>query len=975
MVSRQKIVFYLTYSLNNLRVNGRQTIFGILCISAGVAAIVSLQTLGVMIKDAFSGDLQESNLADIRVLPEPPASAPVEVAKRAQDERLVSAEGSFQLDAVRRIQSWIDTNYPGQIQLTYRQSIETNSGLSVTNIRTGKLNPLTIPYVVEVSKYPLYGQVTTEDGHSLRSLIQEPTDIVISRKLARALDAQVGDVLRLNDSSADFTVRGIMSDKVSGSIDELKVAAGVLGFYYLDVSAVDLFPLMHDRADMIFLRLKKPSDTERVNKAFLNEFPYFSTVTTNDLKEENSALSSTIFQLVNVMGLISMLIGGIGIVNTMSVMVRRRTEEIAILKTVGLAPQEVTILFLVEAILIGLAGSLFGIVSGWGLAYLLKNLAEVFLAQPLTFHVTLTPVLTGFIMGVIVTAVFGLLPTLAAGQVRPALVLHPRDLIIPASARLQLFVALVLMMLVLSGLARILIGSLPEIGIDFKPFSGTVGVALGFLIGVPTALQEMPHWVEVSHHTRLFRVTRWIVLLIGLPLAGYLVGRMLPTMLILFVVFTAVGVLYILLWLLIWLIGRLSAEWLQVDFKMALRSIFVRRGRNASTLVALVVGIFILSLMTMLVSALRQRFVEQLVQETGGNVIIYVPRSNKTLTEVENRLNSLYGPDSYAVVKNYRVKLVSVYDAETGEDLTYRDLENRVENHFKKDKVRRVEQLRDTLQFIDARDVSSNLPDFEIYSGRQLNGADAAHPVIVLAANDVTLAAGLSVGDRLTFLLRSKDGNGQANTLTVEVVGMTDRRNSLVSGVSAPNYVPLDLFPPNEDTNQIRVIMDIGNDQLPALRQQLSDIKSIFVLEAKSLNDLLNRVIEQFTTFPTLVAALALFTGGIVIANSVALSAMERQRDIATMKALGLGRWRVLGMLLLEYGLMGLMSGIIGIGISAIMLGVVLALFFQGDPGHAVPYATVFLLMLLCVGISLLAAFVTAWGTSGEKPLNVLRYK
>ena len=55
--------FFLSYSIKNLLATGRQTIFGILCIAAGVAAIVSLQTIGVMIQTTFSGDLQESNLA------------------------------------------------------------------------------------------------------------------------------------------------------------------------------------------------------------------------------------------------------------------------------------------------------------------------------------------------------------------------------------------------------------------------------------------------------------------------------------------------------------------------------------------------------------------------------------------------------------------------------------------------------------------------------------------------------------------------------------------------------------------------------------------------------------------------------------------------------------------------------------------------------------------------------------------------
>jgi putative ABC transport system permease protein len=63
----QKLRFYTRHSFNDLRVNGQRTIFALLCIAAGVAAIVSLQTLGVMIKDTLTGNLQESNRGDIRI--------------------------------------------------------------------------------------------------------------------------------------------------------------------------------------------------------------------------------------------------------------------------------------------------------------------------------------------------------------------------------------------------------------------------------------------------------------------------------------------------------------------------------------------------------------------------------------------------------------------------------------------------------------------------------------------------------------------------------------------------------------------------------------------------------------------------------------------------------------------------------------------------------------------------------------------
>ena len=73
--------------------------------------------------------------------------------------------------------------------------------------------------------------------------------------------------------------------------------------------------------------------------------------------------------------------------------------------------------------------------------------------------------------------------------------------------------------------------------------------------------------------------------------------------------------LYVLLWGLIWLMGQLAPSWLQLDLKLAIRSLFAARSRNASTLLALVVGVLTLSLLTLLVNAVRQRFVEQLVRD------------------------------------------------------------------------------------------------------------------------------------------------------------------------------------------------------------------------------------------------------------------------------------------------------------------------------------------------------------------------
>ncbi|HVO70571.1 MAG TPA: ABC transporter permease, partial [Aggregatilineaceae bacterium] len=203
-----------------------------------------------------------------------------------------------------------------------------------------------------------------------------------------------------------------------------------------------------------------------------------------------------------------------------------------------------------------------------------------------------------------------------------------------------------------------------------------------------------------------------------------------------------------------------------------------------------------------------------------------------------------------------------------------------------------------------------------------------------------------------------------------------DRRSNVSVNFGSSNYAPEQAWNAlGIPASQVSAVVDIDENQIRTLRREMEDLPLAFVMETRLLNDLVNRVIDQFTSFPILVAGLSLVVGGIVIANSVALSTLERRREIAIMKAVGLQRERVLGMLLLEYGLMGLIGGLIGVGLGGIGLLYLLVQAFGGDLGRSIPYGTALELMLLCVGIALAAAIVTAWGASGEKPLNVLRYE
>jgi putative ABC transport system permease protein len=89
-----------------------------------------------------------------------------------------------------------------------------------------------------------------------------------------------------------------------------------------------------------------------------------------------SAVTGTLAALLASVAAVSLLVGGIGIMNIMLVSVRERTREIGVRMAVGARRRDVLVQFLVEALVVSIAGGLIGLVLGYGAAYLVAELGE-----------------------------------------------------------------------------------------------------------------------------------------------------------------------------------------------------------------------------------------------------------------------------------------------------------------------------------------------------------------------------------------------------------------------------------------------------------------------------------------------------------------------------------------------------------------------------------------------------------------------
>ena len=566
----------------------------------------------------------------------------------------------------------------------------------------------------------------------------------------------------------------------------------------------------------------------------------------------------------------------------------------------------------------GLLGSVLGIFLGLGMVSGLQLVAERVMAQSLTFRLYPEALLMGLVMGLIVTLVFGFLPTLAAGRVRPQVVLNPGTTLIPQVGHLLSLVVVFLMTGIIGLMVSLIVGN-GWIGF---------GIAYGALIILGVAL--LFFWVL-------------IVLMSVLPAFGF------------------------------------------VTVRLAQRAIGTHASRTASTLLALVVGMFSLSLILLLTRSVINVIESSLEQGIGGNVLI-VPQTLADSERAQAILADLNGVNSVQHDELYSARVVAINGNREIETLL-EEARDRALAEASAEAGESVTAEFDTGQgtldlyrfqlqsFLDPFEVqlASNPEVDRTYN--LVSGADVApedDPQMVLQDNLATQWLGLEPGDTLT--LAYDDGTERVVTL----VGLWSRPltsvnvNFTTTGGESPAIVSDNAIPANYEPMPTPLIVDAEKEQVQNVTRAFANEAGIFVLEISQLQELTARIINQLTALPLVVAVLALFASSVIIANTVSLATLERRREIGIMKALGLQSSDVLRLLLLENGLVGLLGGLIGTGIGA---AAILALGLVSSDVSNFPLFTLIALVILAVIISLAATLITAYGASQEKPLIVLRYE
>ena len=152
------------------------------------------------------------------------------------------------------------------------------------------------------------------------------------------------------------------------------------------------------------------TENQIVNKE--SDFDYRSQDMLEQAQQLQKMSESTNAQLIWIAS-ISLLVGGIGVMNIMLVSVTERTSEIGLKKALGARKRRIRMQFLTEAAVLTSLGGIIGVVSGIGLAQLISNMMQVPVA------IDVTAILISVVFSTLIGVIFGLLPAVKAANMNP----------------------------------------------------------------------------------------------------------------------------------------------------------------------------------------------------------------------------------------------------------------------------------------------------------------------------------------------------------------------------------------------------------------------------------------------------------------------------------------------------------------------------------------------------------------------------
>jgi putative ABC transport system permease protein len=381
------------------------TIIGIVI---GVGAVVGIVSLGDTMQNQVQSRLASMDLTNIMITPGYSRASPMSgdgYNEKGTDTQLTKHD----IDAIRGVEGikYATGEISGRESVKYTGE---NATLSISGV-----DP-------QIWKY--MNSLEVKSGRLL-----EPADkyvAVIGSGVASGIykkDIGVNQIITINDKSVRVvgvlkeeggsedrqiympidSALNVITDAKKGVFNSIKVKAK-------SVDVVDTVTKAIEKKLMISRHINKKEDRD------------FSIITLKSMAESVTNMTSSVTLFLGAIAAVSLIVGAVGIANTMFTSVLEKTKDIGTMKAIGAKNRDILMIFIFNSAMVGLVGGIFGIILGALVSALFPMIGVTMTSAGSETSISLSPQLMifGLALAVLIGVISGVVPAYRASKLKPA---------------------------------------------------------------------------------------------------------------------------------------------------------------------------------------------------------------------------------------------------------------------------------------------------------------------------------------------------------------------------------------------------------------------------------------------------------------------------------------------------------------------------------------------------------------------------
>ena len=769
------------------------------------------------------------------------------------------------------------------------------------------MNPLLVSLkAVDPALYPFYGEIELAPAMGLKTALG-PGSVAVGDDLLLRTGLHVGDDVRVGGKL--FRIAATVVDEPDRLSGNFEAGPRVL----ISREALDATGLLapgNHATERVLFKLPPPSDGRPVSDAAVAALKtkiaaLLPEAQITDYRETNPSLTEGLDRatsLLSLMSLVALVLGAVGVAMAMRAHLQQRLDTIAIMKSLGARSGQIMKIYLLQTLLLGLAGGLLGVLLGVAVQLAFPSVLGRLINVPTELHMQWRAIFTGLGAGLLTTLLFTLPPLLDIRGVRPSLILRRA-----VEDNDDPFIAAVWKKITKNATQIV-----------------ATAVILGGIAAIATTLSDS------AVVGRVFSLGLVIVLLVLLAASAAV------------------------LWGLKFFLNRTRLH-LPSALRHGLANLYRPGNPSAALLAALGMGV----MQIMLVFLVQRAVVNELHITSAPNLpnVFLVDIANSEIDGIQRVLKAQPGvttqPELVPMVGARVEAMDGVTAAEARERADAERGQAQAQGTPRNGRRRRMPRSVN-LTWSEAVPVGTKVVAGEWWK------AGERGPELAISQQEAQWL-GVKLGSTITFAVEDKQ-------IAATVVALTKDDGQHLFGRAQFTL-------PKAALDGLPVVWSGGVHVTPERVGELqralyAAYPTVTVINVAQAMETVRAVVIQITYVIQFLAAFSIFAGVVILASSIAGTKYRRIREVVVLKTLGATRGRIATIFSIEFAVLGLVAGVVGIGFANLITRTIL---HQMNVAYQ---AQLLLNFSALAGVAMLTV-ATGWMASHrileQKPLEVLR--